>query len=79
MSFAVGLAILYIIAKLLTLPLKIILRLLVNGLIGGVLLLILNFIGSFFGFALDITPLSALVAGVFGLPAVIVLILIQVL
>ena len=52
-------------------------RLLLNAILGALLLLVVNFFGGLFGLALPITPFSSLVAGVFGVPGVIVLFLLQ--
>ena len=63
--------------KLLAVPLRILWRLLLNAILGALLLLVVNFFGGLFGLALPITPFSSLVAGVFGVPGVIVLFLLQ--
>ena len=68
-AFAAGL--------LLAVPLRILWRLLLNAILGALLLLVVNFFGGLFGLALPITPFSSLVAGVFGVPGVIVLFLLQ--
>lgn len=76
-AYAFGLFLLYLIARLLLVPLKIILRLLYNGLIGGVVLYLVNLIGGWFGLYIAINPITALVAGFLGVPGVILLILLQ--
>lgn len=76
--FAAGIFVLWLVCKILSVPLKILWKLLVNAVIGAVLLLIVNFFGGFFDFAIPISPVSALVAGIFGIPGVIVLALIEI-
>lgn len=76
-SFAVGLAALWLVCKLLTVPIKLIWKLVVNAIIGALGLLVLNFIGGLVGLAIPITPVSALVTGVFGVPGVILLLVFQ--
>ena len=61
----IGMALLYLVIKLLKWPLKI----LINGLIGIVLLYITNFIGAYFNFSLVINPVTALIAGFLGIPS----------
>lgn len=67
----IGLALLFLIIKLLKWPIKI----LINGIIGIVLLYIANYIGIYFNFAIEINPITALIAGFLGIPGVIFLII----
>ena len=53
----VGLALLFLIIKLLKWPLKI----LINGILGIILLYIANIVGSYIGFVLPINAISALI------------------
>lgn len=69
----IGLALLFLIVKLLKWPLKI----LINGILGIILLYISNIVGSYIGFVLPINAISALVAGFLGIPGIIFLILFQ--
>ena len=69
----IGLALLFLIIKLLKWPLKI----LINGILGIILLYIANIVGSYIGFVLPINAISALVAGFLGIPGIIFLILFQ--
>jgi len=74
-----GIVILFLAIKLLKWPIKIV----INGIIGVVILYVVNFIianlslvGINVSFSLAINPITALVAGFFGVPGVIVLIII---
>ena len=69
----IGLALLFLIIKLLKWPLKI----LINGILGIILLYISNIVGSYIGFVLPINAITALVAGFLGIPGIIFLILFQ--
>ena len=69
----IGLALLFLIIKLLKWPLKV----LINGILGIILLYISNIVGSYIGFVLPINAISALVAGFLGIPGIIFLILFQ--
>lgn len=69
----IGLALLFLIIKLLKWPLKI----LINGILGIILLYISNIVGSYIGFVLPINAISALVVGFLGIPGIIFLILFQ--
>ena len=74
LAFAFGIIILYIVGRILFVPLKLVFRLLINGLVGGLLLWIINIIGEAFGFSIAINPVTALVAGILGVPGVVLLI-----
>ena len=69
----VGLALLFLIIKLLKWPLKI----LINGILGIILLYIANIVGSYIGFVWPINAISALIAGFLGIPGIIFLVLFQ--
>ena len=69
----IGLVILYLILKLLKLPLKI----LINGISGVVLLYIANLIGVNFGITVGINIVTALIAGILGILGVIALFIFQ--
>lgn len=77
LAFLFGLFLLYILGMLLVVPIRLIIKLIVNGVLGGILLLIVNLIGRFIGFSIVINPLTAVIAGIFGIPGVILLIVLQ--
>lgn len=72
-----GLVLLLLFGKVLLIPVKVIMKLIVNGLLGALLLFVINAVGQSFGLTLEITTINALVAGFFGLPGVIVLLLLR--
>ena len=75
-AYVVGILLVVVIFYLMTKPAKWILKTVLNGILGGVMLLIINYFGSSIGLSIPINPISALVAGVLGFPGVILLILI---
>lgn len=64
---------------LLSRPIKWIFKILINAAIGFVLLFVVNLLGAFVGISIAITWVTALIAGFFGIPGVIALILFQIL
>ena len=70
----VGLALLYLVIKLLQWPIKI----LINGIVGIVLLYAANYIGTYLGFYITINTITALIAGFLGIPGVIFLVIFNV-
>lgn len=73
-AYVIGIIFLFIIGRLFLIPMKIVLKLFYNALLGGVILLIINFAGGFFSFRIAFNILSAFVVGVLGLPGIILLI-----
>ena len=67
----VGLALLFLIIKLLKWPIEI----LVNGIVGIIILYVANYIGEYFDFYITINPITALIAGFLGIPGVIFLVI----
>lgn len=66
---------LFLILKFLSIPFRIIKRLLVNGISGLIILYILNIFTSFLGVYIEINTLNAIIAGCFGIPGIILILL----
>lgn len=76
-AYALGLLLLYIVGWLLLVPFKIVLKFLLNGIIGGVVLWILNMLSASIGIHIALNPVNALVVGILGIPGIILLLLLQ--
>lgn len=77
LSFIIGIILLYIILRLMVIPIKIIIKLIINALVGGLLLFFFNLVGGIFGLSIMINPLNAIIAGVLGVPGVILILILQ--
>lgn len=77
LTFALGIILLFLVARLLFGPLRIVGRLIWNALLGGVLLYLINLVGVKIGLHLPLNPVSALVVGFLGIPGVILLLVLQ--
>lgn len=75
--FGLGLVLLYFTGWLLLVPLKFVMKLIVSGFLGALLLVIINVVGGVFDVTIAINPLSALIAGYFGLPGIILLLVLK--
>ena len=73
----IGVLLLWLIIKLFSTPIKWALKLLLNALLGIVMLFVFNFLGGLIGLALTVGWLSAIVAGILGIPGIILLLLIE--
>ncbi len=78
LAYAVALLLMYALGWLLFVPLKYLWRLILNGILGGLLLVVINLVGGLFGVTLAINPVTALVAGFLGIPGVALLFLLQI-
>ena len=67
----------FIIGKILLFPLKKILKLVFNTLIGAAIIYIINLIGASFGFHIGLNIITALVVGILGIPGAILLIILE--
>ena len=67
-SFFIGIVILIAILKLLTLPFRIIIKFVINSIIGGIVVAVLGF----FGIAIVLTWWSIALIGLLGVPGVVI-------
>ncbi|WP_294160376.1 pro-sigmaK processing inhibitor BofA family protein [uncultured Selenomonas sp.] len=72
-GLAVGIIILALIMKLVSIPIHLFWKFITNSIVGAVMLWVVNLFGA--GIPIDIV--RALIAGVFGIPGVIVILLYQ--
>lgn len=77
-AYAFGIILIYLIGRVFLMPLKLIFRLIYNGLIGGLMLWVVNLVGSYVDFTIGINAITALIAGFLGIPGVILLILFKI-
>lgn len=76
-AYVVGILLLLLLARFMVMPLRLVFRLVYNGLMGGAAIWLINLVGASFGFALPITVWTALLVGFFGLAGVAVLMIYQ--
>lgn len=69
---------LFIFGKIFVLPVKKILKLVINSLLGAVLIYIINLIGSAFNFHIGINIITSIFVGILGIPGAILLVLLKV-
>lgn len=70
-AYILGIVFLFILGRLFIKPMKIILKLVFNTILGVIVLLGVNYVGSMlFGFHIAVNFFSMLVAGILGLPGI---------
>ena len=70
-SFIVWIIVLFILLRVLSLPFRIVWKLITNSIVGALMLWVVNL----FGLGIEITFFKALIAGFFGVPGVLVVVL----
>ena len=73
-AYVVGILLLCIMGRLLLVPLKLVLQFVYSALIGGIALIIINYVGSMFEFHIALNLVTALITGILGIPGVVLLI-----
>lgn len=76
-AYALGLILLYVVGRILIIPLQLLFKLIYNGIIGGIVLIVLNFVGGYVGLHIGVNPITALLVGFLGIPGVILLLVIK--
>lgn len=77
LAYVFGLILLYLIGWFLLAPLKIVGKLVYNSVLGGIILVLINFFGGFIGIHIGVNPLTALLVGVLGVPGIALLLILQ--
>ena len=76
LTYAGALLLILLLCKIFLWPLKLIGKLLISSLVGGVLILVVNLIAGMFGLLLiPLNIITAVVVGVLGIPGVILLLI----
>ena len=68
---------LFVIGRIFILPIKTILKLVVNSILGGVLIYIINLIGGIYNFHIGLNFVTAIGIGLLGIPGAILLIVLK--
>lgn len=76
LAYIFAIIILVAIGKLFLFPIKIIIKLVINAIIGGITLFLVNYIGGFWGLHIAFNIVNAIIVGVLGVPGVMLLLFI---
>ncbi len=77
LAFIFGLMVLYLLARVLVYPMRILTKAVGNSLVGAVLLILFNLLGGLVGLSVGVNVVSALVVGFLGVPGLITLLIVQ--
>jgi inhibitor of the pro-sigma K processing machinery len=70
---------LFIFGKVFVFPIKKILKLIVNSVLGGITIFLINIVGASFGFHIGLNFFTSILVGLLGLPGVVCLVIIKLL
>ena len=70
---------LFIFGRIFIIPIKTILKLIINSILGALTIFIINLIGSLWGFHIGLNLITSIFVGILGIPGAIVIIIIKLL
>lgn len=77
-GYILGLLVLFVVTKIFFKPIKFTLRLIANSIVGAGVLWLINLLKPIFGISIGINPVTALITGLFGVPGVCLLLILQI-
>ena len=77
LPFLITILVLFIILKLVSMPFKVIIRFLLNSVLGGLAILVINYIGASYGFGIGLNIFTSVFVGITGMPGVLILFLLN--
>jgi inhibitor of the pro-sigma K processing machinery len=77
LAYIAGIVLLFLLGRLLLVPLKIALKLVYNALLGAIAILLVNLAGSLVGFHIAFNIYTAFIVGTLGIPGFLLLIILK--
>ena len=69
----------FIIGRIFIVPIKKILKLIFNSVLGGIIIYVINLVGANFGFYIGLNIVNSVIIGLLGLPGAVCLIIVKIL
>ena len=69
----------FIIGRIFIVPIKKILKLIFNSVLGGIIIYVINLVGANFGFHIGLNIVNSVIIGLLGLPGAVCLIIVKIL
>lgn len=69
---------LFLFGRIFILPIKSILKLVLNSILGGLIIYLINVVGSLFSFHIGLNYITAILVGILGVPGAILLVVLKV-
>ena len=68
---------LFIFGRVFIVPIKKVLKLVINSVLGGIAIFLINLVGANFGFHIGLNILTSILVGILGLPGVVCLVIVK--
>ena len=78
-TYIACIAFLFIFGKIFIIPIKTILKLVINSILGALTIFIINLIGAFFNFHIGLNLITSIFVGILGIPGAIAIVIIKLL
>lgn len=75
LAYAAAIAVVYCTGRFLMIPVKLILCIIGSSMVGGAMIILINYFGACWGLFVPVNLITAVVAGVLGIPGAVMLIL----
>ena len=69
----------FLFGRIFIVPIKKILKLIINSVLGGIVIFLINIIGANFGFHIGLNLVTSILIGILGIPGVVCLIIVKLL
>lgn len=78
LAYVFGLVLLYLLGWVFIISTKLLIKLIINSVLGAIFLIIFNLTaGTFFDFSIGVNPVNALIVGFLGIPGMLLLIVLK--
>ncbi len=77
-TFLACIIFLFIFGKIFIWPIKSVLKLVFNSILGGILIYVINLIGMNFGFHIGLNLITAIIVGILGVPGAALLVILKI-
>ena len=77
LTYLAGICFLFIFGRIFIVPIKRVLKLVINSVLGGISIFLINLVGANFGFHIGLNILTSILVGILGLPGVVCLVIVK--
>ena len=79
LAYLTCICLIFIFGRICIVPIKKILKLIINSAMGGIVIFLINIIGANFGFHIGLNLVTSILIGILGIPGVVCLIIVKLL
>ena len=76
-TYIACIAFIFVFGRIFIVPIKTILRLVINSILGGIIIFLINLVGTFFNFHIGLNLITSIFVGILGIPGAIVTVIIK--